>query len=202
MEKIDWVIAGVGAVAVLATVIGVVFYEDLAGEQDVRFASMEREVAALTGQTPNAPFQFMPGNNATGAALEVVIHHTGTARNPSGGSVRVEFTDPNGTTVQDTKSFTCGGCPSATGTQLADLTFTFDVDVFGVPADAKTTDFSSFDQTKTWMDNYVVRITITPPTDQSSALPAGGATYTFTADLRLVERYYEARLGTPDLENV
>lgn len=197
MEKIDWVIAAVGLGAVLATTLGVVFYEELAGEQDVMFVEMEREVGSVTGQGVGSPFQFMPMDNATGAVLDVVIHHTGTVRNSAGGSVLVEFTDPNGTVHSQTKPFANAG-PSPTGTQLADVSFTFDVDFFDVPATTMTTDFASFNATKMWMDNYMVRITITNPTET----PNVGATYTYTADLTLRERYFEARLASPDLGTV
>lgn len=202
MERIDVIIASVGAAAIVATVLGVVFYEELASVQDVTFDEFDRQVAALTGEdvTGGANYQFMVGENATSASVTVVVRHTGAAYNPDGGSVRVEFLGPNGTSLSDTQQLTCSGCPSPTGAQLAPLTFTFDARFFDAPTDTTTEDPVSFDQNKTWMDNYQVRITITNPTD---TVPSQvGASYTFEADITVAETYFQHRFVSESPENI
>ena len=134
--------------------------------------------------------------NATAVRLDVTVRHTGTAYNPEDGSVRVEFTGPNGTTYSKTTPLTCGSCPNPEGAQMASLTFGFDWKVFHpTPGTLTVEDPSALDANKTWLDDYKLTITVTAPSDVS--FMGVGASHTYVADIEIRERYFQHALKTP-----
>ncbi len=205
MEKVDLIIAGVGAVAILATVLGVVFYEEIDGKQDVEFQTGHRAVSLLGGNV-DQNFQTAAGNNATGAWLNVTVTFDGEAYNPDGdASVEVRFTDPNGTVHIRRGDVPIPDGPSAQPLTGGEVTLRFNVDFLTKPANTETDDLETFEMMHMWDNPYMVSIAVTPPGDTGNLpgpLGGQGASYTFSATFELMERYYFHVGSVADPENI
>lgn len=197
MQKVDLVIAGVGVLAVLATTLGVVFYDEAVGEETVSFVEVTDEGAfseSPTMASGQQEFTFALPDNATGATFTVDVDWTGQAVNPtSSGSVEVVLIGPDGNqsapqsaAITATRGAASGGIASPVEVTLrwAD-----------VPEERQATD--GVDETLTWDQPVTVRITITDPTDTSVA--GQGASYSYQVEITGdVFRFQQAAPEIPD----
>lgn len=202
METADIIIAVVGVVALTATTLGVVFYEELSGEQDIEFDSFSRSLGSVTGQAINGPtnFQFTAGDNATAATFEITVSWTGQSLNGGNAAISVQVTDPNGTVMNEQFSLAVGQ-----NQQGGSGTYTVTVpEFFMTPGHAHTTDADSFNATQMWDMGYTVRLSVTDPSDGPVPGPVAGqvANYSWTADVSGSETYFMHRIAIEDAENV
>ena len=202
MQKIDWIIAGVGAVALVATLLGVLYDDELTGAQDVTFSLDERTltVASATDFATSTALETAAGMNATAAKIDVTVDFTGNAVAPQGtASVRVVVTGPDGVASEpQTAAMTIANAAGGgTGTPV---TLSFDLDFGMAPANATVDDVDSLDESTSWDLPYKIEVSVTPPTDTFTGLPGAGATYTFSANASIAESYYMHRIVAPDIE--
>lgn len=196
METVDWTIAGIGVVALVATVVGVVLYDDLAGDVDTTFTVAERDLGSLEGAVDSpASFQFLSGKNATAASFEVQIDFSGQAVQGGSATVNIEVTGPNDAMMTCTPSMTIAGQATS-----ASETFTCALDAFtDVPAD--TTE-SNLPDAVTYSEGYTVRVSVTPPSDTTVPVIGAGASYSFSATVTGTESYYHATPVLPETETL
>ncbi len=195
MQKVDAVIAVVGAVALIATVVGVVFYEDLAGEQDIVFLASNMTAASQTGAN-GASFSFAVPNNATGASLAVVVDFTGQSGQGGTSQIQIDITGPNGTSMRHTGTMSIG--PNANSG-----TMSVPVDMFSwasAPA-ARVANLDNVDETMEWTTPLTVTVTASTPNDPLQAIP-GVVSYSFTSTVTPTFSVYAASAATPELENL
>ncbi|MGB1585530.1 MAG: hypothetical protein ACPHID_00600 [Thermoplasmatota archaeon] len=201
MEKIDWIIAGVGVVALVATTLGVLYEEDLTGAQDITFPLDERTInvpqstAFASAGTLTAP----AGENATAAAMDVTVSFEGNAVAPQGGAtVRVTVTDPAGNVLPaQTQTMTINN--AANGGGGVDVVFSFDLDFGTVPADTTVDDVDDLDASNTWADGYTIDVSVTNPADPFTNVP-NGATYSYAAAAAITESYYMHQVVVTDIQ--
>lgn len=194
METVDWIIATVGVVAIAATTLGVVFYEDLAGEQDVLFSETTNDLADATANVNSAQMiSWDARDNATAASFDVQVDFSGQALQGGTASVRIDVRTPDGATVTQTEQLAiAAGATSASGSwSVPQIRF------LALPA-ATTTQGEPFDATHTWSTGYSVTITVTPPGGAAAFPPAGGAP-SYTATVGGTETYFQHRIGTTDV---
>ncbi len=96
------VIAIVGALAIVATTLGVVFYEEIAGEEELKFELVTDEgfyadaTPAPVGASSELPFSFAVPDNATSADFDVTITFRGRSGQGSDIQVSAYFVGPTG----------------------------------------------------------------------------------------------------------
>jgi hypothetical protein len=201
MQKVDWIIAAVGVVAIVATIAGVLLEEELIGATDIGFTTAERDIAvssspAFATKLPT-PVAFAAGENATGGVIAVDVQFAGVARNADGGAtIKVTVTGPNGSMPAiapqtKTMAFTRGTTDTeATG---ATVPFTFNLDFGMIPNNTTALEPENFAANHTWMDGYTIDIEITSPSDTFGAgqLPGQVRTnYQYTASYNVKETYF------------
>lgn len=203
MQKIDWIIAGVGVVALVATTLGVLYEDDLTGAQDITFSLDERTLtvpqsAAFPSSTT---LETAAGENATAATVDVTVNFAGNAIAPQGtASVRVTVTGPDGVALApETQAMTINN--AAAGGGATPLTFSFDLDFGTVPEDTTATDVADLDQATTWEEPYTISITVTSPGDPfTNGIGPAQATYSYTASATITESYYMPQIVAPEIE--
>ncbi len=174
MQTVDIVIGALGFVAVAATVLGVVFYDEIAGDRDIIFPE---EAVALEQDTEtvsagSADFEFVLPENATKAELDIEVVFSGQAIQGGTATIEVVVTGPDGSTSAPvTQTMTIG--PGATS-----ATTTFPVEYrWADPPNATTGDPATYDQdVLTWAEPLKVTVTVDGP---GEVLPV--AEYNFDA---------------------
>ncbi len=175
MQTVDMVIAGVGVAAILATTLGLVFYDEAAGIDTVTF--QELDGPTFGDEQPQSPgaqtYTFALPMNATQARADitVAVERIGGGVGPFSGSASA-FLRVNGTesTTDDTQ-FALGNQQDSTSGTMTIPYFR----ILDVPMAQNTTDLAAFDASHDWGDvelEVVVTITgmqsdapggITPP---------------------------------------
>jgi len=196
MQKVDAVIAVVGAVALIATVVGVVFYEDLAGEQEIVFTTGNMAATAMTGSNGEA-LSFAVPNNATGAALAVTVDFSGQSGQGGTAQIQIDITGPNGTSMRHTGTMAIGPNANSVSVPIA-------VDMFSwatVP-EARVADPNSVDETMEWTTPLTVAVTVTAPADPLLTIPGNLVNYNFSATVTPTFTVYTATVVTPEVETL
>ncbi len=196
MQTVDAVIAVIGAVALIATVTGVLLYDDLAGEQDVVFLSSDMTGTPQTGDNGQTLIFAVP-NNATGASLAIDIAFMGQSGLGGDSNVVVSFTGPNGTDGTYRTSITIG--PNSGGE-----VFSVPVDMFSwASAPEKVlANPDTVDETQAWTTPLSVTVTVDQPNDSLLAIPGGAVNYNFVSTVTPTFSVYAASVMTPELENI
>lgn len=194
LQKVDAVIAGVGALALLATVLGVLAYDELAGEREVTFPTTEETLGAQQGNA-GTPLTFTLPQNATAARLAVDVTFDGQSGQGGTAQVTIDVTGPEGLTHRHTDSMTIGSNIVSTST-------TIDVPLFSwtEPPEPRTADPASVDETRTWDEPLTVTVTVQAPNDPLTAIPGNVVTYSFTATVTPTVTVYGEAFEQPDVE--
>lgn len=184
MQTVDLVIAGVGVMAILATTLGLVFYEEAAGIDEVTFD----EVAGPTfsEEATQAPgeqtYTFAIPANATQARADITldVQRTNQGVGPYSGSFSAYIVGPNGTqsdVFTDTYSF-----GNQANTAQATVSIPFHR-FFDVPA-AQNVTGGSVDASKDWNQplSIVVTINDAQPSSPGNLNPIP-STFAFTATI-------------------
>ncbi len=194
MQKVDLVIGGVGVIALIATTLGVVFYDDATGAEDIQLETVTQSDffthdfgAMAAGSTDENAFD-LPAN-ATGASFEVTFDFAG--QTGSGGTVNfaVHLMDPTGNMSQEaTGSMTLGQGATSGSTTVDVPLYTWATQ----PEEPTTLD---------WSQPLTLVVTISAPQGEQfpGVGPLGGVVnYTFnvsaTGDLQL----FQEAVSTPD----
>lgn len=184
MQGVDVVITGVGVVAVVATVLGVVFYDVAAGVDEISFEEVDIEGSLTDSADGGAGMHdltFDLPDNATAATGEVTVTFTGQAG--LGGTVNFDvwFIGPNGTDTSDSRvsgSFTLeNGDESGSDTVELPLFRWYDV-----PGPVNATDTEDVDKTVSWDEPLTIRVEITNPEDQLIGAPGNIVTYSYDVE--------------------
>ena len=197
MEGVDWIIAGVGVAAIIATTLGVSFYEELAGETEITFGETEQALAQGSADvTTPKEFEWAARDNATVVSFDVTVTHNGQALNGGTVNYQVDVTLPDGSTHSESGSFQV-----AAGASTASGSITVEPPRFlAIPEDTNTTDVDGFDESFEWNTDYNVRVTVTPLADGAPVLgnPLGG--YSYDATVSGTETYYQHVVVPSDVE--
>lgn len=179
MQKVDLAIIGLGVVALAATVLGVVFFDELQGDDDIAFPEASSD---LPTRGPEAlasgavAFEWDAPDNATGAELEVTVRLADGSIVVTGGeaTVRVVLHGPDGSTaayVNETWSIGPGAQPGEQTTVTINSTW------LRPPASVKG-DFDMVDETRTWSEPIHLEVRVEAPS--ATALPV--EQYNFDAE--------------------
>ncbi len=177
------VIAIVGVTALVATTLGVVFYEELAGEETLTFELVTDEdlfidSAEGVGSGPRE-FAFALPDNATSADFDITVTFRGTAGQGANVQVSAYFVDPTGNRsneAQDTLSLSANEGPGDSVTLNLQGTWAT------MPAGGNTTDIDEAAKAarKSW-DNQPIIVYVTIGSASGDALlgviPAVNSTY-------------------------
>lgn len=180
MQKVDIVIGVVGALALVATVVGVLLFDS--GEAEYGYAFSEADAYNEQERPVSQAFEWPTPQNATGATFTVeVICSGGQALAGGDGSITVEITGPDNTTyTSEPESFTIdpGMTCDSSSVHTFSVNYTWMTDLpdhFHGTAEEKEA------QAKVWDADTVVRITVTSPNDPSSGLPLPGQALSYSA---------------------
>lgn len=196
MQTVDLVIGGLGVVAVIATTLGVVFYEEAAGEQTLEF----RETGAPDSDSRN-------GVSAGEHDLSIDLPDNATAL--TGMRVTITFTGSQSPVAQDGGSYSvevhAPGDANCTGDEAAwgagETTISLDNCRFAQPpSPVETTDPGSVDETITWDEPFTVTVSITDPDDALAG--NAGATYTYDIEFSANVQSYRAAIASPDVDTL
>lgn len=195
MQTVDWIIASVGVAAIVATTLGVVFFEELVGEQDIIFEETDSTLAAGTADvTQPQAFTWDARNNATAASFEVSVTFSGQTLAGGSATVSIQVTYPDGTTQTQTETLTLGqNAQSATGTWTVPVTR-----FLALPEDTVATPDDDFDATHEWANGYEVAITVTGPSNPGAMPPSQLSAPSYSATVSGTETHYAHRIGTGD----
>ncbi len=199
MQTVDMVIAGVGVAAILATTLGLVFYEEAAGLETVTFQEVEGpafggDEVASSGQNT---FSFAIPLNATMAEADITV--TATRTNGAGaasGSFSAFLQHPNGNQSDPGAGTFSWGAASQGGTatgnaQIAAFRF------WDAPAAMETSSPEDVDVTQDWGETELALvIDITSPAGAPGPL-GGVTTYSYTVTIAGQYTVYEIVLPTP-----
>jgi len=195
MAKVDVLIGAMGGVALLATVLGVVFYEELSGTREYTFLEYavpldEREDAV--GAQPTS-FIYGTPDNATAIDLSVQVSFSGQAIVGGSATVIVQFLAPDGNVTEKQAELSIArGATSATTTVDLEARWADppdDVEVEGaLNATAHATSWAGMPME--------VRITVEPPGTEIPAL----SDYRFTATIDGELRVYRSSVKAADAE--
>lgn len=193
LQKVDAVIAGVGAFALIATALGVLLYDDLAGERDITFPTTTRTLDAQQGV--GAPLQFTLPQNATSASLDVLVRFTGQAGQGGTAQITIDVTGPDGLSRQatGTLAIAAGATSAETTVDVPDLAWA------QVP-EARSGDPAAVDETRTWDEPLTVTVTVDAPADNLGAIPGGAVNYNFQATVTPTVTVYSEAVQQPDVE--
>ncbi len=194
LQKVDAVIAGVGAVALLATVLGVVFYEELAGEQEITFPTSDVALTAQEGAS-GTPLNFALPDNATHATLAVEVVFSGQAGQGGSATIQVDMTGPG-----DFVGTASSSMAIAPGDTTGTVTFEVPEFAWATVPEPVTAEPGSIDETQSWDEDLVVTVTVTPPADALGAIPGGAISYSFQATVTPTVSVYEAFAEIPEVE--
>lgn len=191
MEKVDLIIAGVGVVAILATVLGVALYDDGLTAYEVRDGTSD---LGTDGPAPvdasGTDFEFMLPNNTLGASFDVTV--TVGGQSPGGAvAVTVVINEPDGTSTTFRDSF-----------NYADGTATFTVASEGAwgekPEDFRGDDAAVESRTITWDGPAIVEVFVDGPC--AGPLPLPTCFDTYEAQVTGTAMTYVITPETPDPE--
>lgn len=196
MEKVDIIIGVVGIVALIATGLGVAFYDDINAIEDWQIQETEHEVTAGPESAEDGlerQFTFTTPQNATGASFEVTV--TAESQNPAQqGDVTVQLTltGPDGSEVTETFSF-----PFSDGS----ATFTIEaLDWAETPDDFSGNEDDLATYTTEWDEDIVLDVVVDGP-GTTDPLPLPGVPGpTYTAEVAGTIHAYQAVLDLPDSE--
>ncbi len=191
MEKVDLVIAGLGVIALVATVVGVVTYEDGAHDYSIIATTEAFDAGQVTAsQGTPVSVEVDVANNATHATVVVEASYSG--QSVAGGSVtaNVRVVGPDGTENTTTQSFTIA--PAATGGSLG--TIELDSTMWTtVPEGFRGSDDDAAALTTMWETPMLVEVTFEGPSgpldniSYTAAISGDFHTYAATIDLPDVE---------------
>lgn len=185
MGKGDTVIAAVGIGILVAAAVAILWTQEFAGLEDVRFESNTTALATMgptTLEGPDLAFEWhgLP-DNATAANVTVEVVFDGQAFAGGGAVIQAVLHAPDGQ-VRQTRTATltipAGGTDAST-------TLTLDVAWAAVPDDVRIQP-DRLDATLTWDAPLVLALVVEPPND----LPL--ATYGFAASATGTVTHYSA----------
>lgn len=196
MQKVDIAIGALGAVALLATGLGIAFYEDINGLEDFHVTVHEDQTFEKASETVPAgglEWTFDAPENTFQAGGELTIAWTDTNPGLDGDvDVTVTVTGPDGTTVDTlTETFQYS---SNSGTVSLDLTGWAEV-----PNGFTGTEDDVEDKTITWGHPLTIEVSITGP---QGPLPIPNDDPTYTAELDGYWHTYSIHRDIPDVENL
>ncbi len=191
MEKVDIAIAAVGAFALLATGLGVAFYDDLNNLNDY---TVEASMVDFTagGDVPGgvASFDVDVPENMYHAIMDVTVNFA--SQNPAASctiNVLVRAIAPDGTEVVETSDF-----EFSSGAGVVHI----ETEKFGEePEDFKGTADDKAAKTLTWDAPLTVELEIQDTGCGAPVLGVGGATY--TADIAGQFHGFSIAGGEPDV---
>lgn len=194
MKKVDIVIAVLGAVALLATVAGVLLFDD--GTQNYQFneASMSVDTDPEAVEGGEARFTWPTPQNATGAAFDVeVLCNGGNPIGPGMVSATVELIGPDNSTSTESQEFDVSaqtGCDQALGTISVNLTWA------EVPDGFRGTEDDLDDRAMAWTQDIELVVTVEGPNEPGAVLPTQSLQFGAVASGSITA--YEAQATVPD----
>lgn len=194
MQKVDIAIAALGAVALLATGLGIAFYEEINGLEEYTVNVSEQQTFEDSGDVPAGGLEwtFDAPENTFHAGGELTIAWTATNPALSGDvDVTVTVTGPDGTVDELTETF-----------DFADNEGVVSLDLSAwaeVPETFAGTQDDVEERTINWDDPLTIEISITGP---QGPLPIPQDDPTYTADLAGYWHTYTMSREIPDVENI
>lgn len=198
MEKVDIVIGVVGIVALIATGLGVAFYDDINALEDWNIQDTEHSVTAGPEEAEDGlerEFSFTTPDNATGASFEVTI--TAESQNPAQQgdvTVRLTLTGPDGSQVEETYSF-----------PFEDGSATFPIESLGwaeVPDGFSGNEDDLDSRSTSWDDDIVLEVIVDGPGTTDPVPLPGAPAPTYTAEVSGTIDAYQAVRDRPESEVV
>jgi hypothetical protein len=192
MQKVDIVIAGVGVVALIATTLGVVFYEEASSTGEPSLETVTDEGALMhtftgmaAGSTVTHDFQLP--DNATAATFDLAISFTGQSGQGAGITFSAHFVDPNGN-LSNPPATTTMAIGANTGAGSTTLT---------IPLHSFYTMPDDVTRAHPWSTPLQLVVTASSANDALSGVPAVNYTFSVAATGDL-DRYQIAAPETPN----
>lgn len=196
MEKVDIVIGVVGIVALVATGLGVAFYDDINGIEEWHIRTYETDLESQSqtgvGDMEEVDFLWDTPRNATGAVLDVTVTvQPGTPLDSGSVTVTLRLQGPGDVDlVSAVDSF-----------DIADGSATFSItgmDWTETPEDFEGNDADKEDRIRDWDEPFTLAVIVDGP-DALTPLP-GFPAATFDVEVSGTATVYEAVPDIPDIE--
>lgn len=207
MEKIDTIIGVVGFVAIAATVLGVIFYEELAGEEDYKISlqteTLDNQQMVVNGA--GTDFFFALPDNATEAHVTIQLSCTdGQALDPATVTLTGEAFGPddNSTSGPTSTAPTIAAGTTCSGGNVGGP-MTLHVAFHDAPKNFTSNPSDIGDSLTVDWGNKTLRVNVmASSTTQAPGIPGGVVgTFVFSADVGVeVTSYYAAKV-VPEVES-